>query len=319
MVFNQREEVCPVCGVSARITRKWVVNRYGKRYDYFIYHHQGFIHYSNQDPQSSKSFKKGELEKVLIETINSQDFKLGSFRIKDLKNLLSKEFPNLGFGSIKVSLNRLAEVGIIEKQRRGRSLFFVNTVSKERLSFIIDSIVIELEDADNDSMFRKHMFIYKVKNDHSWPLYYIPFRVVGDVETTFEDLHLRAYDPSDSKDIKVMLVEDALTDKRVLLKLSSPLFPGERRDIRIEYRWSEPKQIYVFSAATNMSNFQFSVSGNIPTKLNASLTSASRNVTTDLTDDVTERFSSKWKYINSITLKDVEAFSVLQLKWRLPS
>ncbi|MCL4447399.1 MAG: hypothetical protein M1556_04915 [Candidatus Thermoplasmatota archaeon] len=316
MVFNQREEICPVCGEKARLTRKWVVNKYGKRYDYFIYNHEGHVHYSNQGNSKSKKFKKGQLEKILIETINSQDFKLGSFRIRDLKKLLIKNYPEIGFGSIKESLNRLSDVGIIEKQRKGRSLIFVNTVSKDRLSYVIDSLTVSLEDKNDDAMFTRHLFQYKIRNDHSWPLYYVPFRAVGDVDSTFSDLGMRASDPSNSKEIKVMSVEDTPTDKRVLLKLPSPLMPEDVRDLSIEYNWPEPKQLFVYSSATKMNSFEFWLSGNSSTRLSISLTPASRNETLDLTNRVIETSSQRWKYICGISLKDVEPFSVLQLRWK---
>lgn len=316
MAFGQSEGVCPVCGEKGRVSRKWVLNRYGKRYDYFLYHHQGFIHYSNQNERNSKEFKKGQLEKILIETINSQDFKLGSFKINDLKKMLIKDYPEIGFGSIKASLNRLAQVGIIEKQKKERSLFYVNTVSKERLSYIIESITVALEDENDDNMFSKHLFYYKIRNDHSWPLFYVPFRAVGDVDVSFEDLLMKAKDPSISKEIKLMTIEDSANDKRVLLRLPTPLMPNETREIAIEYHWPEPKQVFVYSSATRMNNFEFSISGNSPTKLNVSLTSASRNETLDLTKDVREISSEKWRSTCSLSLKDVESFSVLQLRWK---
>ncbi len=317
MVFNLKEGECPVCGINGRITRKWVINNYGKRYDYFIYHHDGYIHYSNQNSHIAKRFKKGDLEKLLIETINSQEFKLGSFRIKDMKKLLVKEFPDIGFGSIKVSLNRLDKLGIIEKMKKGRNLHYVNTVSKDRLSFVIVSLSISLEDENNDSMYTKHTFVYEIKNDHSWPLYYIPFRYVGDVGTTFENLELVAIDPATSKGLKVILMEDGPTDKRVLLKLSTPLLPEESRRIQIVYRWPEPKQLFVFSAATMMDSFEFITSANRLTRLNVSMTSASRNETKDLSNIVREISSGRWKSVNSIKFVNVEPFSVLQFKWRL--
>lgn len=316
MAFNEKQEVCPVCGDSARVTRKWVLNRYGKRYDYFIYHHQRFIHYYGTDEKNSRYLKKGDLEKVLIETINSQEFRLGSFKVSDIKKLLTKDFSDVGFGSIKTSLERLVEVGMIERRKEGRNLYYINTVSKDRLSFVISSLSVGLEDVDRDYMFKRHVFVYKVKNDHPWPLYYIPFRYVGDVGVSFEDLELHAIDPSNSKDFRVMLIEDTPTDKRVLLKLPSPLLPEQQKEIRIEYNWSEPRQFFVFSAATNMDSFQFSVSGNNSTKLIASVTLASKNETRDLSGSIKVVSSDLWKSISSINLREVESFSVLQFKWK---
>ena len=316
MVLYSKEDICPVCKNIARVSRKWVMNKYGQRYDYYVYHHSGYVHYYNQRQESSKAFKKGELEKILIETINSQNFKLGSFQIMDIRKLLLKDYPRVSFGSIKVSLNKLTEIGILEKQRKGRNLFYINTVSKDRLSYIIDSLGVVLDDSSNDSNYGKHRFYYNIRNDHSWPLYYIPFRVVGDVDITYEILGMKAFDSSYSKDIKIMLVEDAPKDKRVLLRLPVPLLPNEVRNIRIEYYWPEPKQIFVYSSATKMTNFEFSISGNYSIKLSAFLTSASSNETTDLSSSVIESKSPDGKKILTIKLQEVEAFAVLQLKWK---
>jgi hypothetical protein len=316
MVFSQDGVTCPVCGSAARLTRKWVLNKYSKRYDYFVYHHKGYVHYANQNTQSSKGFRKGQLEKILIETINSQAFKLGSFRISDLKKLLVGSYPNIGFGSLKVSLNRLAEVGIVERQKIGMRLFYINTVSKERLSFIIDSVSFSLEDIGNDSMLTKHTTFYKIKNDHTWPLYFIPYRVVGDSDIDFKEMKLSGFDHTNSKFATVILIEEAPKDKRFLLKLPTPLFPGEFREIIIEYYWPEPKQTYVFSAATKVTSFEFSISGNNLGRLTVSLTSVSNNETIDLSKEVKETSTSKWESVRRIKLTEVEPFSVLQLKWR---
>jgi hypothetical protein len=316
MSFYTKEDICPVCKSEARVSRKWVVNKYGKRYDYFVYSHQGYVHYYNQRQESSKAFKKGELEKILIETINSQNFKLGSFQIVDIKKLLLKDYPKISFGSVKVSLNKLTEIGILEKQRKGRNLFYINTVSKDRLSYIINSLGVFLDDSNNDRKYGTHRFYYNIRNDHSWPLYYIPFRVVGDVDITYDILGIKAIDSSYSKDIKIMLIEDVPKDKRVLLRLPIPLLPNEVRNIKIEYYWPEPKQIFVYSSATKMSSFEFSISGNHLLKLSAFLTSASSNETADLSGSVIESNTPVGKKIMTIKLQEVEAFSVLQLKWK---
>lgn len=316
MDFKSREDVCPVCGNKGRVTRKWVTNSYGKRYDYYIYHHPNNVHYSNQAAKESKRFRKGQLDRILIEIVNSQEYKLGSFRISDIRKLLVENYPDAGFGSIKVCLNRLAQVGIVEKRRKGRNLIFVNTVSKERLSFIIDSISIFLEDKNSNGLFEVHSFEYKIRNDHSWPLYYFPFRAVGDVDKKFEDIDLHAQDSTSGKTINVMLIDDSPSDKRVLLKFQSPLLPEERRDLKIDYRWPEPKQVFVYSSATRMNSFEFSISGDMPMKLSVSLTRPSRNDTLDLSNEVTESSSERWKIVSKIHLENVEPFSVLQLRWK---
>lgn len=173
-----------------------------------------------------------------------------------------------------------------------------------------------MEDRNNDSTFKGHIFIYKIRNDHSWPLYIIPFRIVGDSDTTFKDLNLNATDSQTGKEIRVILVEDTPRDKRVLLKLPSPLFPEERREIKIEYQLLEPSKTLVYSSATKTANFEFYLSSNGTNRLSAYITYASGNKTLDLSMQVKERQSEQWKSIQSVSLKDVESFAVMQLRWK---
>lgn len=310
-----RVEVCPICKEDGRVSRKWVLNKYGRRYEYFIYHHKGSTHYSNKDSQTSRDFKKGELEKLLVKTINSQEFRLGSFKVNDVRKFIVKDYPDVGYGSIKVSLNRLAKGGMIEVQRNGRNLSYINAFSKDRLSFVIDSLSIGLEDIDEDGMFKKHIIILSIRNDHTWPMYYLSFMAVGDEESTYEDIRMTASDYTNSKEVKITLQEDAPMDKRVLLRLPSPLMPAETREIRIEYYWSEPNKSYVQQSATKMDSFEFSLSRNSLTRLTASQTLGSTNETIDLSGNIKETSSGVWSHVSNITITDVEPFSVLQFKW----
>ena len=88
MTFPKEEGICPFCKRKSFITRKWVLNNYKTRYNYTIYHHDGFVHYSNTTPNNARVFKKGIIEKVLIETINSENFKDGLFLTRDIKKRL---------------------------------------------------------------------------------------------------------------------------------------------------------------------------------------------------------------------------------------
>ncbi|MGC8618793.1 MAG: BlaI/MecI/CopY family transcriptional regulator [Thermoplasmata archaeon] len=315
---HQRNLVrCPICGEEAQITKRWTVNKYGKRYQYIIYIHGSKSHYVNQDSKIKKEIKKGELEGALMETINSQDFKLGSFTVKDMISLLSNRYPNLGYCSVKTNLDKLAQIGMVERRKEGRNLYYVNTVSKERLSFAITSISILLEDIKEDKMLRKHTFLLRILNNHSWPLYYMPFRVVGDTESTFEQLEFKAFDPSNSKSYSTILIEDNPMDKRILLKLHSPLLPSESKDIKLEYLLDEPKQVFGYSSATEMESFEFTLASNHDIKLSASITSMTRNTTSDLSENISSQADDKWRYVRKVSLRKVEPFSVVQFKWQI--
>ena len=317
MVRSFKREVCPICGFRARVTHSWATNRKGNRYEYLVYHHEGKVHYINKNLAGSRMIKKGEIEEVLIGLLNSQTFNSGDFQIIDVRKYLPQKYSNLGFTSIQYALDKLEEAGIVEKQKRGRSLFYINTMDKKRLSFVIDSVEFLLDDELNDAMFRKHSILYEIRNDHPWSISFMPFRITSDVGVTFEELKYAAVETSDSKVLKVTLLEDALLEKRVLIKLPNPLLPGDKRKIRIEFSLPEPKQNFAIWSATKTERLNFTISSNNPINLIASLTSSSRNETQDLTNRLAGSESPKWKYIHSISLRDVEPFSVLQLKWTL--
>jgi len=306
---------CPVCGRNARVIRRWTLNKYGKRYNYLIFKHEKGSHYVNQDRNVGKRIRKGQLEKALMEMINSQEFRLGSFKVKDIMDLMKERYTNIGYCSVKTNLNKLAQIGMVECRKEGRNLYYVSTVSKERLSFMDNSCVISLEDVLGDGMFRKHIFVYSIKNHQSWPLYYMPFRIAGDTECTYEEVNFKATDPATGSSYDAIIIEDNPTDKRLLIKLKTPLLPTESTDIKLEYQWDEPARTYVYSSATKMNYFEFSIATNREVKLSSSLTPPNGNLTIDLSNEITHESNEKWKHIWRLVMRDIEAFSVFQFKW----
>lgn len=318
MSYTKREGTCPVCKKNGTLTRKWVLNKYKKKYSYDIYSHNGTIHYSNQSKESRRSFKKRELEQKLIEEISSEKFKQGLFNAGDIKRLLESEYPNVDSDSIRNNLHRLSGSGILESVNRGRYVFFLNRVSRDRLSFIDDSMEFSLEDLDNDLMYKGHVSISEIRNDKAWPLYFLPYRIIGDTDTRFSEIKFSGYDTTNGKELKTILLEDTPRDKRLLLKLSNPLFPNESIRVRFSYDWPEPKQTFVFSAATYMNSFGFSLAGNERLKVSITVTSSAWNEVRDLSRNILNTNNKKWKSIYSFKLKSVQPFSILQFRWKRP-
>jgi len=306
---------CPICGRNARVIHRWTLNKYGRRYNYLIFKHEKGSHYVNQDKNVGKRIRKGQLEKALMEMINSQEFRLGSFKVKDIMDLMKERYTNIGYCSVKTNLDKLAKIGMVESRKEGRNLYYVSTVSKERLSYVINSCVISLEDVLNDGMFKKHVFIYSIRNHQSWPLYYLPFRIAGDLESTYEEVDFKATNPVSDSNYDAILIEDNPTDKRLLIKLKTPLLPTESTDIKLEYQWDEPARTYVYSSATKMNYFEFSIATNKEVKLSSSLTPPNGNLTIDLSNEITHESNEKWKHIWRLVMRDIEAFSVFQFKW----
>lgn len=316
MVYTKEEGICPICKVNAIITKKWVLNKYSKRYNYLVYHHNGFVHYVSEAITGSRKFKKGELKKLLIETINSESFKEGLFSTEDAKEALLKVYPSISLDSIRDNLHKLSEEGMLELVRRGKRIFFLNAVYKERLSFLDDSIKFVLMDLDNDTLFRGHISTSLIRNDKSWPLYYLPYKIYGDTEIDFKYLRFSASDLATKESLRTLIIEDKPREKRLLLKLDKPLFPNETIKIRFEYQWQEPKQTFFFTAATQMNSFEFVLMGNKPLKIQATHTISTLNEVNDITPSIILKSNSDWKYIYSVKIKSIRAFSVIHFKWK---
>ena len=316
MVYVKEVRVCPVCNVKAVVSKKWVLNSYGKRYNYLIYHHDGFVHYSNEKGSISRNFRKGEMVRHLIETINSESFKYGLFKTKEAKVALSNKFPSISLDSVRDSLYKLVETGMLETVRKGRMLYFLNSVYKERLSFIDDSINFALLDLDDDGMFKAHISTSIIRNDKSWPLYYLPYKIFGDSDVEYADLKFRASEVGSNETLKILILEDKPREKRLLLKLNRPLFPNESIKIRFDYHWREPKQTFFFTAATFMNSFELKLMGNMPLKIQGTQTHPTIGEIKDLSDSIILSDSRKWKYVYSARIKSIKEFSVIHFKWK---
>ena len=316
MVYVKEVRVCPVCNVKAVVSNKWVLNSYGKRYNYLIYQHDGFVHYSNEKASISRNFKKGEMVKHLTETINSENFKYGLFKTKDAKVALSNKFLSISMDSVRDSLYKLVETGMLETVRKGRILYFLNTVYKERLSFVDDSINFELLDLDDDGMFKGHIFTSIIRNDKSWPLYYLPYKIFGDSDVYYDDLQIRASVAESNETLKTLILEDKPREKRLLLKLNRPLFPNESIKIRFDYYWQEPKHTFFFTAATFMKSFELKLMGNMPLKIQGTLTQPTTGEIKDLSGSIISSGSRKWKYVYLAKIRSVKEFSVIHFKWK---
>jgi hypothetical protein len=316
MVYVKEVRVCPVCNVKAVVSKKWVLNSYGKRYNYLIYQHDGFVHYSNEKASTSRNFKKGEKGRRLTETINSENFKYGLFKTKDAKEALSNKFPSISLDSVRDGLYKLVETGMLETVKKGRILYFLNTVYKERLSFVDDAINFELLDLDDDGMFKEHISTSIIRNDKSWPLYYLPYKIFGDSDVNYEDIQFRASVAESNETLKTLILEDKPREKRLLIKLNRPLLPNESIKIRFDYYWQEPKHAFFFTAATFMNSFELKLMGNMPLKIQGTQTQPAIGEVKDISGSIILSSGRKWKYVYSAKIRSVKEYSVIHFKWK---
>lgn len=315
MVKTREKASCPICDRQATVTSKWVANKYGEKYEYLIFKHDDVTHYFNKADEKRRSFEKGKLENKLIEVINSESFREGVFQIGDVKEALTKDFPQISTNTVRSNLLRLSKRGVLEIREDKRKIFFTNQINKGKLNYTFQSMTILMEDINSDTMFKKHVYQFDVVNDRNWPLYYLHTRVVGDTESAIEKLELNAFDVSKSKEIKIIPIEDNPKEKRILLRLSDPIPLSGSRVIRLEYKWDEPAKLFTFSTGTKMKFFEFKIVGRVKTKLVALMVYPNRNETRNLTENIVEVGDSKQGFTSRIRIVDIEPFSVIQLKW----
>ncbi|MEM0135506.1 MAG: hypothetical protein QXU18_09855, partial [Thermoplasmatales archaeon] len=245
-----------------------------------------------------------------------ETFKEGLFKPEDAKKALIRKYPSISLDSVRENLEKLVEAGMLASIRKGRNVYFLNAAYKERLSFVDESIEFVLIDVDNDAMFKGHTSTFIIRNDKNWPLYYLPYKIYGDSDTGFDELGFMAFDPASNETLKTLVIEDKPYEKRLLLKLPKPLFPGEITKIRFEYNWQEPKQTFFFTAATQMNSFEFMLVGNTPLNIQATQSISTLDEVKDLSDSITLNTNGTWKYVYSIKLKFINPFSVIRFKWK---
>jgi hypothetical protein len=317
VVASVKEEViCPTCKKPSLMTRKWVLNRYGKRYDYLIYRHEDAVHYSNESPLQSRSFKKGILKKTLIDIINSESFKNGLFSAEEARLSLLKMNQRANLDSIRDSLYQLVELGMLKSIKKDRKVYFINAAYSDRLSFVDDSLKVILSDIDGDGLFRRHVSNALVRNDKKWPLVNLPYKILGDSEIEFEKICFKARDLTHKVELKTIVIEDNPLEKRLLLKLTKPLLPNETIRIRFEYDWSELNQSFFHTAATFMKSFNLTFLGNRQLEARATLSESDLNEVIDLSKSIKIDKKPGWNYVYSLKLKAVKSFSVMQFRWK---
>ncbi|MEM0167891.1 MAG: BlaI/MecI/CopY family transcriptional regulator [Thermoplasmatales archaeon] len=307
--------LCPICGETGVVLRKWVLNGYGRRYEYTIYKHGSKTHYMGTLPSSVKRLRKGEIEGVLREKICSDTFTKGSFRIGDLKKLLPEKYVDVSRRTMRIALSRLEEDGVVKARKEGRSLYFLATVRNERLDFVIESINLSLKDVSNDGSYLRHVYKNVIRNDRNWPLLFVPYRIIGDSPVPLSYIDLKAFECSSGKPVKIKVEEDGPFEKRVSLKLEDPIPPHETKCILLTYSWPEIRHSFVYSAGTFLKSLTLSLEGDKKIAYNALLTDQKSGKIKDITDLLTASENKQFSHIYTLKLRSLPPFAVVQLNW----
>lgn len=254
---DQSTQACPICKEPSIVKRKWTRNKYGKKYYYDLFLHEGPIHRVRVGYKASKRTGQNEIQKRLIEFLNSTRFKLAIFTVEDIMTEYRNAQPYLTYSKARSSLLNLANLGQLSVVRKERKLFFVNNSTKDRLNFTMKRIGITLEDSTGEGTFERHLFNMRILNDKETALSSIPFTVTGDNARERAQLSFSSFDITISEKLNVYFLEDAPQRKRILIELTEPIEPGKERTISIEYFWPEVGPSHTFTASTSMEIVRF--------------------------------------------------------------
>ncbi|MEM0138664.1 MAG: hypothetical protein QW100_02930 [Thermoplasmatales archaeon] len=304
-----------MCGETGTVSKKWVLNGYGRRYEYTIYKHGSKAHYLGTLASSRKRLRKGELEDVLREEICSDTFTLGCFRIGDLRKLLPAKYTGVSGRTMRIALNRLEVDGVVKARKEGRSLYFLTTARSERLDFVIESINLSLQDVSNDGNYSRHVYKNVIRNDRNWPLPFIPCRIIGDSPVPLSDIDLKAFECTSERTLTVKVEEDGPVEKRVTLKLRDPVPPHETKCILLTYSWPEVRHSFVYSAGTFLKSLTLRLEGNKRIAYSASLTDQTSGRIRNITDLLTASESRQFSHVYTLRLRSLLPFAVVQLNW----
>ena len=314
--MKKAKTICPACGKEATVANKWVKNQYGMKYHYKIYKHASSSHYVNKNASTPGNHKKGMVKEAIVEVMKSEDRKEVTLNTTDIYKVMKNVLPGIGLASVKYNLKKMIESGEIRRSNRNGIAVYALS-HPHHAGFVINSLAIELLDADKDGCFKEHKYSYTLTNTDSKPLSFIRIRLVGDPPASIEDLRFNAITRPTMKPIESRIMEDTPNQKIILLRLATPLLPGEEKEISFNYTWAEPNHFFVFSASTGIGSFRFQLSGNA-TNFKATMTSSNRGERKDLNSIVEQRLSNNGTPTSAVKISNVEPLSVTQFEWTVP-
>ena len=315
MEKEQPLQTCPLCGNKATVTRKWVRNRSGKRYDYVLYHHSSITHWSNQNLETSPRLRKKEVQDKLLHLLNSKRFKRVIFTVDELVITLNQEGNGPQRRQIRESLEKLVNEKLVISIREGKKAYFINTLNPDRLSYTIKNADISLENTDEDHSFEKHIFRFEILNDNIFPLQYIQYNTVGDDPREKDRISFSAYDLSKKEKARIYFLEDNPRKKRIIIEFATSILPRERRKLHFEYFWPVTSSVSSFTAPTSVKSLKFSLISMEREQLKVMRTNGQRTEVEDESNRVIVTVESNGFFIVSFEAEELPAFTITKFKW----
>ena len=315
MERNLSIELCPVCKEPAHVTKKWVRNKSGKKYEYKLFHHNNTTHSVNENSSTLDRIRKDDARERLLELLNSTRFMKAIFTVRDIVASLDRVEYHMSYPQVRRTLKNFVDNKLISTIRKGRFIYFMNAQQSGRLNYLVRCISINLEDREGNGLFEKHTLKIKVLNGNSYPLSYLQYRAFGDNKRDKNQVSIKAFDISNNETASVYYLDDRPLEKRTIIEFTTPIPSGKERTFMIKYFWPEVEPSYTFSAATNLRRITFSLYSKKKFNLSIFETNSGRTVVEDRSSEV-ESFRQRNKLeVERFEDKNVNSFVILKFKW----
>jgi hypothetical protein len=116
---------------------------------------------------------------------------------------------------------------------------------KSRISeFLYPKVHVSLTIVDPERMLVRYKRHYEIQNNTDNPTATVTHQIATDVDKTFDDLKIKAYDEN-GKTLRISSIElNTLTQKEFATSFPKPLLHGERTSYYLEYEVEEPERYF---------------------------------------------------------------------------
>jgi class 3 adenylate cyclase len=112
------------------------------------------------------------------------------------------------------------------------------------IEFLYPKVHVSLTIVDPERMLVRHKRYYEIQNNTNHPTATVTHQIATDVDKTFDDLKIKAYDEN-GKTLRISSIElNTLTQKEFATSFPKPLLHGERTGYYLEYEVEEPERYF---------------------------------------------------------------------------
>lgn len=169
------------------------------------------------------------------------------YSIKHGQSLLLYSAYGKGFGNSKPPIKGSQQQSKMDREIRTRQKTTLYPLIEVRLTVV--------NPKTNLVHYRR---VYEIKNISDDPIYNVLHGITSDIETTFDDLHIRVYDEND-RDLKISSISiDRPLQKEFTTIFNRPIEKGEEgRSYVVEYELKEPNRYFENAFLVSCEKFVF--------------------------------------------------------------